>query len=362
MTKKIVYKSILFLLMTHLCSSVYAGSGFFGAAAGVIAYTQNAGTMTTTSSFGTDIGNTSSLVLNGGYNHVWRDGSGNICSGTLNYRIYQFGGTPPGSFVSENLGFSSNHSFTTIATPHNISSTSGNDQRWGQVTGSTDLLSGLSVGTKYTLEFYFSATGNTTSNSGCGDDLYYNNGGSNFTIAFTVAAPLPVDMINFSGSVADELFQLKWSTASELNASHFIVHGSVDGLEKYAVGMVMASGNSHVTQHYSYAAPVFSQRVFYFLEQVDMNGSSDWYGPIRLDATDWSNTCAFFTASGLLQVNSDLDRYSSAKLSTLDGTSVIDIRLESEIQQVAVPVASCGIYLLELKGHSSHTVIPLFKF
>ena len=362
MTNKLFYTGVLSLLMSFFSISVYAGAGFFGSGAGVIAYTQNAGTMTATSSFGTDIGSSSSLVLNGGYNHVWRDVSGNICSGTLNYRIYQFGASPSGSFVTENLGFSSNHSFTTTATPSNISSSGGNDQRWGQVTGTTNLLTGLTVGAKYTFEFYFSATGSTTANSGCGDNLYYNNGGANFTMDFTVSAPLPVELIGFSGNDEDGVSHLRWSTASELNASHFIIHKSVDGLEKYAVGVVAANGNSSVTQHYSFAdAAPRTQKTFYFIEQVDYNGTREWFGPVRLDFKDVSNASAFFTASGLLQINGDADRYNSAQVLRLDGTTVVTVPLELDIEQVHVPMVRGGIYLLELSGPSSHRVIPLLR-
>lgn len=362
MTNKLFYTGVLSLLMSFFSISVYAGAGFFGSGAGVIAYTQNAGTMTATSSFGTDIGSSSSLVLNGGYNHVWRDGSGNICSGTLNYRIYPFGTTPSGSFITESLGFSSNHSFTTTATPSNISSGGGNDQRWGQVTGSTNLLTGLTTGTKYTFEFYFSATGSTTNNSGCGDNLYYNNGGTNFTMDFTVAAPLPIELIDFSGNIEGGVSQLRWSTASELNASHFIVHKSKDGLEKHEVGVVAANGNSSVTQYYSFADMVpLKQRTFYFIEQVDFNGRREWFGPVRLDVKGKSNASVFFTASGLLQINSDIDIYNSAQLLRLDGTRIVAIPIESDIEQVRVPVVCCGIYLLELSGPSAHRIITLMR-
>lgn len=182
--KKLYISLVSLAILLHLSPHMYAGAGFFGSnTGGLLAYTVNNGSMVTTNSFG-NLGNCYAFALNGAYIHTWKDGSGNICSGTLRYRIYPQG-SPTGGFSPVTLNWSANHSFTTNATPSNVTSSNGGDQRWGQTSANIDLLNGLTRGTAYTLEFYFEATGDAGSSSGCGQTFYESNGGSNFKIDFT---------------------------------------------------------------------------------------------------------------------------------------------------------------------------------
>ena len=52
-------------------------------------------------------GNVTNVFINDARNYTWKDGSGNICSGTFNYRIYK-SGTTPGSFTTANLPWNAN--------------------------------------------------------------------------------------------------------------------------------------------------------------------------------------------------------------------------------------------------------------
>lgn len=358
-------KLTLVCIALFFTSSVKADAGFFAPPLGAaLAYTQDGGSMVTTTSFGVNIGNASSLILNGGFLHTWKDANGNICSGTLNYRLYPQASTPSGAFTQVALAFSSGHSFTTTATPANINSGGGNDQRWGQTTGTTDLVSGLVVGTPYTLEFYFEASGSTANSFDCNENLFYSNGGFNYTIAFTPTAPVPVKLIDFSAFLNDEGHtELRWSTASEYNASHFTIYKSVDGLEKRAVGKVRASGNSTATVNYSFIDNEFiAKDALYFLEQVDYDGKTEWYGPVKVNTSENERITAFISSNDVLQINSTVtDSYKTATLFSLDGKQVLSIELTTSAQQVSLPSMQAGLYLLEVSDGSNTTVLKIIK-
>lgn len=176
-------KIVLLIIFSGITYFGNAAAGFFGIGGGLLSYTKDGGTMETTSTYGNDLGDCKTLVLNGGYIHTYKNSGGNICGGNLYYRVY-VQGSPSGSYSQVALSFSSDHSFTTVATPTSVSSGNTGDQRWGQTTGTVDLLSGLTRGTTYTIEYYWDASGEDFS-GGCSQTYDYNNLGLNFTVDFT---------------------------------------------------------------------------------------------------------------------------------------------------------------------------------
>jgi len=358
-----ILKSSFLIVLTIVQVHVFAAAGFFGSPSGaVLSYTHNGGAMTTTSSFGTNIGNATTLVLNGAYIHTWKDANGNVCGGTLNYRIYPSANTPSGAFSQLSLSFSSNHSFTTVATPSNITSGGGNDQRWGQTTASIDLLTGLTANTQYRIEFYFEASGSVSNSSGCTDNMFYSNFGSNYTIDFTPVPPVPVKLIHFGATKEGNAVSLDWSTASEHNASHFTVYKSLDGIEKYALGNVAARGNSFKTNEYSFTDnESIDGKCFYFLKQIDFDGRFEWYGPVKIEAQEANNISAFFRANGNMQIGGDIESFKKVRLLTLEGKIVFEHEFNPNTNMISLPILQRGMYLLELSNDSNIKVIKVLK-
>ena len=122
---------------------------------------------------GTDLGDftaADALTLNGGELKTYKNGSSNVCGGTLNYRVYASGETP-GAFTALDLPFSAN--------------LSGSDQKWATTGQAIDLLDALTAG-DYVLELYWEADGNDSNPSGCGETQYDSDSGNNFTATFSV--------------------------------------------------------------------------------------------------------------------------------------------------------------------------------
>ena len=113
---------------------------------------------------------TDTFVLNGGQLKTYKNGSSNVCGGTIYYRIFK-SCESPGAFSS-------------IAIPYN-SELGGGDQLWEEAAAGINILSGLSKG-DYTLEVYFEAEGNQTDPAGCGEFGFDSDFGNNWQAYFTV--------------------------------------------------------------------------------------------------------------------------------------------------------------------------------
>ena len=90
---------------------------------------------------------------------------------------------------------------------------------------------------------------------------------------------LPVSFISFTGSNRGKDAILNWSTAQEINNSHFEVERSLDGQNFKAIDKVMGKGNTSEEQAYSYTdANIFAatRMVYYRLKQVDFDGTTTY--------------------------------------------------------------------------------------
>lgn len=88
--------------------------------------------------------------------------------------------------------------------------------------------------------------------------------------------PLPVTLEHFTASLRNKAVELSWSTATELNTSHFEILKSTDGEHYNMIGQVQAAGNSSNTLRYSFTDHTPSEgKNFYRLRTVDADGSAE---------------------------------------------------------------------------------------
>ncbi|MCA8833267.1 T9SS type A sorting domain-containing protein [Hymenobacter pini] len=108
-------------------------------------------------------------------------------------------------------------------------------------------------------------------------DVY---GGTNTQpVIFTIGvAPLPVTLVSFTAKAVGLDAQLNWSTAQELNNSHFVVERSLNGQQFEAIGEKKGQGTSSTATPYSFTDQGIGRKVtgtvYYRLRQVDVEGTS----------------------------------------------------------------------------------------
>lgn len=145
-------------------------------------------------------------------------------------------------------------------------------------TGSSVNITGLTPGTTYFFRVYsFNGTGTSTN---------YNRGFYTSTSTQT----LPVELKEFSVILNEKGdAELKWTTATEINNSHFEIERSFDSEESFnQIAKVKGQGNSNLLKSYSYVdglniLDIAASKIYYRLKQVDYDGKFDYSPIVSLD-------------------------------------------------------------------------------
>lgn len=133
---------------------------------------------------------------------------------------------------------------------------------------------------------------------------------------------LPINMKSFTAAPFENRdANLNWSTASEVNGSHFEVERSDDGVNFTQIGRVEATGNSSVDQDYKFSdREVNMQRAsdlvkYYRIKLVDIDGEYKYSG-IRV--VNFTRSDIDFTVSAFPNPTVN---YVQLELTGLDNTS-----------------------------------------
>jgi hypothetical protein len=100
---------------------------------------------------------------------------------------------------------------------------------------------------------------------------------STFYLGSPTSGTLPLQMFTFTGSLQENNSAfLQWTTANEINTSHFIVERSIDGNIFSSIGAVNASGNKDTKTSYSFtdmnAGTQPASLIYYRLKIFDNDG------------------------------------------------------------------------------------------
>lgn len=105
------------------------------------------------------------------------------------------------------------------------------------------------------------------------------------TFNYPAAIALPVKLNYFAAQLSNNTkVDLKWSTATEINASHFVIERSIDGKKYSEIGIEFAAGNSTSIKNYQFTDNIGStdKTVYYYrLRMVDADGRSE-YSAVRI--------------------------------------------------------------------------------
>ncbi|MBB3700343.1 hypothetical protein KMW28_02245 [Flammeovirga yaeyamensis] len=101
---------------------------------------------------------------------------------------------------------------------------------------------------------------------------------------------LSVALSNFSASPNNKQVDISWSTATEINNSHFDIERSSDQKSWEVIERVDAKGgNSSVSIDYEFTDERPLQNAYYRLVQYDLDGTSETFGPIQVSLISMAN-------------------------------------------------------------------------
>src|SRR5690554_3807751 len=181
--------------------------------------------------------------------------------------------------------------------------------------------------------------------------LHKNNSGS----------PLPVTLTHFS-AVCDNEMSIKWSTASETNSDYFSLEKSRDGENWLLVAEQTAAGNSNATINYN---QIDTERwngiTYYRLQQVDINGDQNMYGPISVSCSGERNSLSVYpnpnNGSFTVEISSN-ETKSDVYLNLTDvaGKVITSQKVNISNGKTQIMIGDLGlqkgVYLISLKGKS----------
>jgi hypothetical protein len=126
---------------------------------------------------------------------------------------------------------------------------------------------------------------------------------TDFMPSIGAASPLPIKLSKFDASpvVGIKASDLKWTSVSEINASHYEIERSVDGINFEFVGQKPAQGNSNWAIDYNFIDDKLpntrtGEEIYYYrLQMIDLDGQTE-YSEIR--SVRFSNTDAISIKMG----------------------------------------------------------------
>jgi hypothetical protein len=182
---------------------------------------------------------------------------------------------------------------------------------------------------------------------------------SKFAIGASGGAALPIELIQFNARIQNESVELRWQTASEKNASHFIVERAGEDFQWSEIGTEEARGNTTSINLYSMSDhEPLSGTNYYRLKLVDRDGSFEYSktvsvyftGTEGLSYTVYPNPSIsfvkiefsespvadfrLFDSNGSLHLEGSLEKYNEISLSEIpSGVYILEIITDNSIKR-----------------------------
>lgn len=120
--------------------------------------------------------------------------------------------------------------------------------------------------------------------------------GLRFTLGTTnlTQTPLPLTLLGFNANVLGETVVLHWTTANELNVSHFEVEQSENGADFRNVKSIKAQGNTNFQVEYSAELKGISTTTYFRLKMIDHDGSYIYSNKIVVQPKTLENQVALY--------------------------------------------------------------------
>jgi len=105
--------------------------------------------------------------------------------------------------------------------------------------------------------------------------------GSNVNI---INGVLPISLIKFDVKQKNELIELQWSTATEINNNYFTLERSIDGNNWEILAYVEGAGDSNYQIDYDYTDEYPYHGISYYrLKQTDFDGKFEYFTPVAVN-------------------------------------------------------------------------------
>jgi len=95
--------------------------------------------------------------------------------------------------------------------------------------------------------------------------------------------PLPISLLSFNAVCENNVVDITWTTATEINNDYFTIQRSTDAVNWEFVKNIPGSGNSNTVLYYATTDDYpYSGTSYYRLKQTDFDGSSETFSPVAV--------------------------------------------------------------------------------
>jgi hypothetical protein len=140
-------------------------------------------------------------------------------------------------------------------------------------------------------------TGGVASAANGAADRMYSLYFQSFAYSKPASATLPVKLTSFDTKLNDSKVQIDWTTAEEMNFSHFVIERSTNGTDYKEIAMIFAdeAGGKNAYEYGDNVNKNASGLIYYRLKMIDRDGTAK-YSAVRIVKLNVSSATATISA------------------------------------------------------------------
>jgi glucose/arabinose dehydrogenase len=185
--------------------------------------------------------------------------------------------------------------------------------------------------------------------------------GALFTVVGTVNAPLPVTLVNFTGTGKNGYYELNWRVATEQNLKQYEIQYSYNAIDFERAGIVPAGNRGDYSFNHVTAQV---KRIYYRLKSIDLDGTEDYSNIISITSgniREGNFVAPSVIRDGLLNVNLD-GTYSTLQVLNTSGSEVFRANINGRTGRAGIQIPNMpgGSYFIVLQGKEGRISQKIF--
>lgn len=191
-----------------------------------------------------------------------------------------------------------------------------------------------------------------------GPNTFYNSDAA-WNALSSGGGTLPVKFISFEVARKNKDILVEWSTAEEINNSHFEVQKSENGSTWNTIAQLNGAGNANSIKNYAYVdRNAIANLLYYRVRQVDLDGTFT-YTPVRMVKNDNNQLDIKINSTSGNVVNIHFSKPVAGrvkiKLISLSGQVVDDQEANNPVGQIQLNTAgkAKGIYVVSIQDEQN---------
>jgi hypothetical protein len=177
-------------------------------------------------------------------------------------------------------------------------------------------------------------------------------------------ATLPVQLVSFKVVQDENIINIKWSTVSEQDNSHFTLEKSLDGESFVDFAIVEGAGSSNEKNDYKVVDLLSStQSIYYRLSQTDFDGTKEFLGVAAASSHETTLALKVYpnpvTKGEHIQISGSLTSLTNWKVYGLNG-KVIGCGVLNQYPWIETSSWDKGLYFLQLATENSSQTFRIF--